>query len=81
VGCKGMAAHVFRKRKAPHALFIMYVAPDAPPSVVYHEALHLTHMLMDYTGMPIDYESTETQAYTMEHIATAALGKITPERR
>lgn len=68
-GCRGMAAHVVRDDKAPHALFLLYLPQDYDVSTVFHEALHMAHFLMDYTGMPIDMESTELQAYTMEYIA------------
>ena len=73
--CQGMAGHVVRN-KAPNALFIIYLAQGTPPSVLWHESLHMTHFLMDYCGMPIDMESTELQAYTMECIAMMAAKRL-----
>lgn len=74
-GCLGMAAHQVRA-KAPHALFLLYLPPDCTAGTLFHEALHLTHFLMEYHGMPIDMESTELQAYTMEYVAAQAARKL-----
>jgi hypothetical protein len=72
--CRGMAAHLVKKGKP--ALFMLYLSHDYDEGTLYHESLHLAHFVMDYASAPISMESTETQAYLMEHIAATARNKL-----
>lgn len=80
-GCRGMAFHLMPKGKSP-ALFLLYLPDDwsrntfVDISTLFHEALHLTHFVMDYCALPLGLESTEAQAYLMEHIADMVQRKL-----
>lgn len=71
--CAGMAVHLERKEKA--ALFMMYMRDDCPYTL-FHESLHMAHFIMHYCDAPINLESTETQAYLLEHIAKMTHKKL-----
>ena len=66
--CDGMAV---RGEK-----FLIYVRPGADHSTYYHEALHMAHFIMEHCAQDINLESTETQAYLMEHIAESVRKKL-----
>ena len=83
---RGMAMH-FEGKGQNKPLFLFWLAPDQQLpqltakeweaiSTVFHEALHMAHYLMDYCGAPINMDSTETQAYLMEHIAEMVRKKL-----
>ena len=72
--CRGMAVHLTKKNKP--ALFMLYLAYDYDDSTLFHECLHLAHFVMEYASAPISLESTETQAYLMEHIAATTRKKL-----
>ena len=80
-GCRGIAFHLAPTGKSL-ALFLLYLPADwnhsnfADISTLFHEALHLTHFVMDYCSLPLALESTEAQAYLMEHIADMVQRKL-----
>ena len=79
--CRGCAYYLPAKGRNK-VLFMYYVSPSWSPlvwddlSTLFHEALHMAHYLMEYCGAPINLDSTETQAYLMEHIALMARKKL-----
>ncbi len=79
--CRGMAIHLQPKGKCK-TLFLLFLSPSWDPThfadlqTLHHEALHMGHFLMEYCGQPINMDSTETQAYLMEHIAERARRKM-----
>ena len=72
--CVGMAAHLDSPTNSP--VFIIYLRADSDDATLYHEALHMTHYVMDYSGAPLSIESTETQAYLMTYIADITRKKL-----
>jgi hypothetical protein len=74
-GCRGMAIHLEPKGKSK-VLFLLYLR-GWDPTTLFHESLHMAHFLMEYCSAPINMESTEMQAYLMEHIADNAAKKLT----
>lgn len=74
-GVRGMAAHSEDRPKDPK--FVLFVAPDHDTATLYHEALHIVHYVMEFHGMPINLESSDTQAHLMEYIVAMAEKKLT----
>lgn len=72
--CRGMAVHLCKDGKV--ALFMLYLRNDYDDTTLFHECLHLAHYMMDYCSAPISMESTELQAYLMEHIAATTRKKL-----
>ena len=68
--CQGMSSY-YQYGKKPFVKFVVYIRPDntKDASLRFHESLHVTHQIMEHCGQPIDYESTEIQAYTMEYVS------------
>lgn len=64
--CGGMAAYL--DDRETHPFFAIYMAPGWETTTLFHEALHMAHFIMEHCSAPINLESTETQAYLMEHI-------------
>ena len=63
--CRGMAIHLDESKP----LFMIYVPHDVSHGTLFHECLHMTHFIMQFSSAPITLESTEIQAYMMENIA------------
>ena len=72
--CQGMAAALDERPKLPQ--YVIYLPVDYTITTVFHEALHMAHFIMERCMAPINAESTETQAYLMEHIAEKAVEKL-----
>jgi hypothetical protein len=72
--CRGMAATIDDRPVAP--LFVLYMPVGYELTTAFHEALHMAHFLMDYFDSPINLESTDLQAYLMEHIVEKILEKV-----
>lgn len=71
---RGMAAHLEEEGKP--VLFMLYLTVGCDASTLYHEALHMAHYVMAFSGAPISLDSSEMQAYLMEHIAESAQKKM-----
>lgn len=63
----GMAADFPKRKKKPR--YAIYMDVKAPEGTIWHESLHMVHHVLEYVHQPIDYGSTELQAYLMEYIA------------
>lgn len=72
--CQGMAAALDDRPKLPQ--YVIYMPVDFTVTAVFHEALHMAHFVMERCMAPINAESTETQAYLMEHIAEKVMEKL-----
>lgn len=65
--CCGMALYLPKREAEPR--FVIYMDKELDISTLFHESLHAAHNVMKYCCVDINYGSTETQAYLMEHIA------------
>ena len=68
--CLGMTIY-FEYGKKPFVKFVVYIAPHKVKDVSlrFHESLHAAHYIMQHCRQPIDFDSTEIQAYMMEYIS------------
>lgn len=70
--CVGMAIHLDEGKP----LFMLYIPLTVSCGTLFHEALHMAHFIMHYASAPVSMESTETQAYLMENIASSIRKKL-----
>ena len=65
------------------AVFVLYLPKRWTMDVVYHEALHMTHALMQFVGQDVDGSdsSSETQAYLQEHIVRRIRDEVYPRKK
>jgi len=68
VHCLGMTGY-WKYRPREEIKFLIYIKNKRDISLIFHESLHAAHYIMEHCGQPIDFESTEIQAYLMESIA------------
>ena len=57
----------------PHFIVSLF---DPDRRVLYHEALHLTHMIMEHKGIPTEAYNSEVVAYLQGYIAEWIAKKI-----
>jgi hypothetical protein len=47
---------------------MMYLGPELEESTLFHEALHVTHFMLEAVGVPLGIENTELICYTQEYV-------------
>lgn len=59
------------------AFSLLYIESKDNISTIVHESLHAIHEMMNYRGIPINYENSEVQAYHLDYLVSQILLRST----
>lgn len=76
--CQGA---VYRLRSAEGTGYVVYLPRDRCEETLYHEALHLTVMLMEHFGVVVSAENDEVMAHTQGHVVRQIDAAVYRRRR